>query len=124
MQWNTFASMILGPLPPRQAVYLCLDTECSVVYFGDQGMQAHRNEIRTIPNFKVGGSDLACFCFLHDSERIRREVEDLGASPTAESIRRAVEDKNCACEVHNPSGRCCLPEVSKLIERVTNGDNQ
>ena len=59
---------------------------------------------------------LACYCFQHSRRAIERELRELGMSPTLQSIRIQVQEKNCACEVRSPTGRCCVPQIEELVE--------
>ncbi len=59
---------------------------------------------------------LACYCFGVAEEEL------LGGSPQqavelAASIRRRVFAGECDCRNLNPSGRCCLADVDRLLAR-------
>jgi hypothetical protein len=32
-----------------------------------------------------------------------------------DAIRQRIRSDGCACEVRNPTGRCCLPDVMRLV---------
>ncbi len=116
VKWTTVSAMTSGPVPPRQDLALCCDAECEVVYFGEHGLTLRTNEVRVVPGFKLGAEDLVCYCFLHSREAITTEAEILGESPTLESIRASVKKKECACEVRNPAGKCCLRDVLRVVD--------
>ncbi|MFQ5597995.1 MAG: hypothetical protein ACE5GK_08095 [Nitrospiria bacterium] len=52
-----------------------------------------------------------CYCFDISRAMIRKALERRGQSVFGDRIRREVAAGNCACEIKNPSGRCCLGEV-------------
>ena len=116
VRWTTVAALTLGPVPPRGEFSLCLDTDCDVVYFGGFESPLLVEEVRVLPRFKRGSEGFVCYCFLHTRESVVAETRALGNSPTLESIRNNVKNKGCACEVRNPTGKCCLREIQQIIE--------
>lgn len=58
---------------------------------------------------KAGGSDLVCYCFAITGERA--DAASFGY------VRERVLAGGCACEVKNPSGKCCLPELREAVAR-------
>ncbi len=110
--WNTVAAIARGPVPPRQAFRLCREAGCEVVYYGDAGAVLRTADLGVEPGFK-GGGGLLCYCFLHHRDDLERELAADGRSEILESIERQVRAGNCACEVRNPSGKCCLGEVRR-----------
>jgi len=111
--WRTVAALAVGPIPPRQSYWLCRDPECELVYFGASGVRVSLHDIRVRPGFKSGG-DLLCYCFLFR----RTQLAMATAIPLADRIAALVKDSGCACEVRNPSGKCCLPEVRNLAREL------
>lgn len=118
VKWSTMAALSSGPLPQRQKVALCLDPSCEVVYFGDRDLRLRIDEVKMIPGFKAAGDGTVCYCFLHRREQIARELRHTGRGGIAAGIRNQIVNNNCACEVRNPSGRCCLGEVEAIVKRV------
>ncbi len=55
-----------------------------------------------------------CYCFDISKKMIQEEVEGHGHSVSKVRIRQEVADRNCECDIKNPSGRCCLGEVLML----------
>ncbi len=121
VRWTTLAALANGPIPERQRVWLCTDPDCELVYFGEHGLRLSLADVRVAPGSKIGGSGFACYCFEYSRQAIEDEVHRLGSSPTAEEIRREVQAKNCACEVRNPTGKCCLSEVDELVRATVKG---
>jgi hypothetical protein len=100
--------------------YLFYRTEtCPVVYFSPEGEQAFRvDQIRERVYQKEPESEdvFICYCFRHT-------VEDI-CTASAESRKAILEDINtcinagqCACDLRNPQGSCCLGNVRELINR-------
>lgn len=124
--WKTVAALVVGPVPSRQPFWLCREPGCPVVYFADNpGVVLAVDQLRVRPGFKAGG-DLLCYCFLVGRSDVAREVATSGNSRAAASIAAEVKAGNCACDVRNPSGKCCLPEVRKAAaaERTNPGGHR
>ena len=110
--WHTVAALTVGPVPPKQAFWLCRDPTCEVVYFGSSEALISRRELRTEPDFKAGAEGFVCYCFLHR----RKALAGRGGATVFEEVQRKVKAGDCACEVRNPSGKCCLKDLRRLVE--------
>jgi len=99
--------------------YFCGAPSCDVVYFpsnpdpptfrqGDLlvrvGLKKNRD---TIP---------VCYCFGVTRRDITEEVHQTGNSTIAGRIKAEVKAGNCACEVKNPSGKCCLGDLIRAVQ--------
>ena len=115
VEWLTVASLASGPVPPRQDFWLCRDPDCSVVYFGAEGALRTAEDLHVTPGFKTASDGLVCYCFGHRKEDIARDLDENGETDILESIKSQVQAGNCACEVRNPAGKCCLGEVQRTI---------
>ncbi len=118
VDWTTVAALTLGPVPPRQDFRLCTDPQCEVVYYGSAGAVLRTGDLTVQPGFKTGSDGLVCYCFLHREADIARQLRARGSTDIFDSIQRQVQAGNCACEVRNPSGKCCLGEVQNAIHRL------
>lgn len=110
--------MTSGSLPPRQQIRLCGDPDCPVVYFGDQGVLVTVESVRTVPGFKLSGRGQVCYCFGYTEKEIAGEIRPDEVNRIDEFVRNQIADHNCACDVRNPSGKCCLPEVSRIVKQA------
>lgn len=119
VEWLTVASLASGRVPPRQDFWLCHDPVCSVVYFGAEGAVLAVEDLHVTPGFKTGRDGLVCYCFGHRKEDIARDLAGAGETDILDSIKSEVQAGNCACEVRNPSGRCCLGEVQRTINEMS-----
>lgn len=97
----------------------CGTPSCPVVYYGGDGVVLHQSEVRVPVNAKDAGPDVPlCYCFGHTRRSIAEEIAAHGRSTTSAVIAREIKAGHCACEVKNPSGRCCLGDV-RSYERET-----
>jgi len=60
-----------------------------------------------------------CYCFGFDEADMREEIARMGASAIPQKISAMVKQGLSACEARNPSGACCLGEVTKTVTRLT-----
>ncbi len=101
---------------PNTQYYFCDTSDCEVVYFAlDAEAPRFRREDLMV---RVGAKETAdpipiCYCFGFARHDIWEEIRGTGKSTVAERIAAEVEAGRCACEVKNPSGKCCLGEVTR-----------
>lgn len=57
-----------------------------------------------------------CYCFGFTRKDIANEIAATGGSTVADRITVQVKAGNCACEVKNPSGKCCLGNVVRVSQ--------
>jgi len=103
---------------PKTQYYFCEAQDCDVVYFAlePQALIFRRGDLLV----RVGAKETAgpipvCYCFGFTRKNIQDELVARGRSTIVEEITREVKAGNCACEVKNPSGKCCLGSVRLLI---------
>lgn len=121
VEWRTVAALVTGSVPPQQSFWLCRDPDCDVVYFGDRGATFSTSEVRVVPGFKAGSDGLVCYCFLHRRAEIEEEVKATGSSVILERVKARTRAGECACEVRNPSGRCCLGDLQRHVHLAGKG---
>ncbi len=107
---------------PRARYYFCEDSDCDVIYFPWQS---------DAPTFRkadlcvrVGVKEKSdpipvCYCFGVTRENIEEEIRRSGKSTFAERITAEIQKGNCACEVKNPSGKCCLGKVTRAAQQAS-----
>ncbi|WP_447974472.1 putative iron-sulfur cluster-binding metallochaperone [Nitrospira sp. Kam-Ns4a] len=97
----------------------CETQDCPVVYYGGDGTQFSKDQIRVRVGLKEKQDPVpVCYCLKVTERMIREEIERRGRSTASARIRAAVKAGNCRCEVENPSGRCCLGEVIRAEKRA------
>ncbi len=112
---------------PNTQYYFCDASDCDVVYFAlDPEAPRFRREDLVV---RVGAKETAdpipiCYCFGFTRQDIWDEIRSTGESTVAERIKAEVEAGHCACEVKNPSGKCCLGDATRAAKdglRVVQG---
>ena len=118
VDWTTVAALSCGRVPTRQEFRLCRDPDCQVVYYGSAGTVLAVEDVTVQPGFKDGSDGLICYCFLHHERDLAGQIGSVGRADVFETIKAEVEAGNCACEVRNPAGKCCLGDVQAAIRRA------
>ena len=105
-------------IPPAQ-YYFCESPDCDLVYFPSHGAapRFHRGDLLVRVGVKEKVDPIPiCYCFGVSRKDLWEEVERTGKSTLAENIRAEVKAGNCACELKNPSGKCCLGNVTRIVQ--------
>ena len=109
---------------PDTQYYFCDASDCEVVYFTfDAEAPRFRREDLVV---RVGAKETAdpipiCYCFGFTRQDIWDEIWRTGKSTVAERIAAEVEGGRCACEVKNPTGKCCLGDVTRAAKERLSG---
>lgn len=104
---------------PRTQYYFCESPDCDVVYFALDSQAAifRRGDLVVRVGVKETADPIpVCYCFGFTRKDIENEIAETGRSTIAQRISAEVKAGNCACEVKNPSGRCCLGDVNRAIK--------
>ena len=97
--------------------FFCRTEGCPVVYFSGDGRQVvTRDQVRERVYQKEPQSAavLICYCFQHTVGHLRGGSAD-ARTAILEDIERGVAAGQCACDLRNPQGSCCLGNVRRLI---------
>lgn len=101
--------------------FFCKDADCPVVYFSEDGTQTFtKDQIRERVYQKEPDSDdvFVCYCFRHTPGSIRAELIATGKSAVVEGINAGIQAGQCACDIRNPQGSCCLGNVNAVVKAV------
>lgn len=91
----------------EEQYYFCDDPECEVVYFGLKGSVIKKSELRTKVGIKEkDDSALICYCFGVSKSAAKENAE------IKTYIKQNTKKSLCACDIRNPSGRCCLKDFA------------
>lgn len=118
---------LVGRLPlgmPRTKYYFCEARDCDVVYFAldAQAPIFRRADLLVRVGAKEEGDPIpVCYCFGFTRKDIENEIAETGRSTVADWITAEVKAGNCTCEVKNPSGKCCLGDVTRAVRDCLGG---
>lgn len=102
--------------------FFCRTADCDVVYFSADGAQSFTKEkIRVPVHQKELGDETVpvCYCFRHTLATIRAELLATGQSTVIEEINGGIKAGQCACEIRNPQGSCCLGNVRTVVKQIS-----
>lgn len=96
----------------------CASPECQVVYFSrERSFSTGDLRVRVGLKEKDGPIQL-CYCFGFSEEAAREEIQARGHTAIHQRIAALIRERMCACEERNPSGACCLGEVTQAVKRL------
>ena len=98
----------------------CKTQTCPVVYFSLDGEQIFTVEqVRERVYQKEPDSDdvFACYCFRHTVGELRA-ASTKSRQAMLDDINTGINAGQCACDLRNPQGSCCLGNVRGLIKRL------
>jgi hypothetical protein len=104
---------------PDTPYYFCETRECDVVYFAldSQAPIFRRGDLLIRVGAKEESDPIpVCYCFGFTRKDIEGEIAETGGSTVAERITAEVKAGRCACEVKNPSGKCCLGDIARAVQ--------
>ncbi|MEW6211092.1 MAG: hypothetical protein AB1631_22195, partial [Acidobacteriota bacterium] len=98
----------------------CSDPDCRVVYFTEgQGASFTTDDVRVRVGLKEKEAPIpVCYCFGFYEADIREEIAATGRTTIPQRITALLKEGMCACPARNPSGACCLGEVTKTVKRL------
>ena len=102
--------------------YYCSDADCPVVYFSNEDVPVFEKSDLIV---KVYSKDSAmdvnvCYCFDWTRKRLTDQLNTYGSSTAFDEITEEVKAGRCECEKKNPTGACCLGDISRYTAEVMN----
>ena len=107
---------------PNTQYYFCEAPDCDVVYFASlpKAPIFSRADLLITVGAKQSAPPIPlCYCFGFTQQNIADELAVTGRSTIAETIKAEIKAGNCACEVKNPSGKCCLGNIGRAVKNAT-----
>ncbi len=105
----------------REVEYrFCRTATCPVVYFAPDGQQTFtRDQVRESVYQKTQSDDatLLCYCFGHTVGAVRAMSRSQRAT-VIDDINAGMQAGQCACDLRNPQGSCCLGNVREAIKQL------
>jgi hypothetical protein len=121
----TIKSLLAVPLTEvssGEAYRFCPAPDCPTVYYRADGGQVFGEtdlRERVYQKHVDDPNSVICYCFGHTVGDIRAELAKGAASTIVESIQAGIQAGQCACDIRNPQGHCCLGNVRDLIDRLS-----
>lgn len=91
--------------------YFCSAKICSVGYFSSAGNAISKQHLRI---YQAIQNDALCYCFDIDAIQYLSALKAHRAEPIKDFVMQPTKAGECACEIRNPSGQCCLANFKGL----------
>ena len=122
VQGQTLKSLLSVSLRQVKNVqYLfCRTQTCPVVYYSAEGEQTFTVDAireRVYQKEPEAEEVFICYCFRHTVGELRAASPE-GHSGIIENINSGINAGQCACDLRNPQGSCCLGNVRGMIKRL------
>lgn len=104
----------------------CRTERCPVVYFSPGGAQVFSvDQLRERVHQKEPSADdiPVCYCFRHTAGEVRAASVE-GRRLILADIQAGIDAGQCACDLRNPQGACCLGNVRELMRRSAEEDGR
>ena len=101
--------------------HFCQEPDCPTVYYAADGGQVFDEAAlreRVYQKHPDDDNVLVCYCFQHTIGSIRTELLATGSSTVVDAITAGIQADQCACDIRNPQGICCLGNVHRLVVRL------
>ena len=102
------------------AYRFCRNESCEVVYYSESDDIYSEDDLRERVHQKhPDAADVfVCYCFRHTPASIQRELLLSGTSTVVAQVNAGIGAGQCACEIRNPQGSCCLGNVTATVKRM------
>lgn len=122
VQVQTVRAMLAVSLREVQGQHyrFCATPTCAVVYYDPAaGVAFTTDQLREPVYQKAPERDDVpiCYCFQHTAGSVRSGGKERRAQIVAD-ITAGIQADQCACDLRNPQGACCLGNVRSLIKRL------
>lgn len=105
----------------RDTKYLfCRTQTCPVVYFSanaEQTFTVEQVRERVYQKEPEAEDVLICYCFRYTVDDLRAASSE-ARTTIVDDINTGINAGQCACDLRNPQGSCCLGNVRSMIKRL------
>lgn len=96
----------------------CRTLECSVVYFSEQQV-FQKADMKVRVGIKEHDDPIPlCYCFDYTWDDLSRDLALDGDTDVPKRVKAEVKRGFCACDVKNPSGKCCLGDITRAVQQI------
>jgi hypothetical protein len=93
---------------------------CDVVYFSE-AVSFYKLDLKVRVGFKEQHDPiLLCYCFDYLRSDINCDLALHGETEIPDRVRAEIQRGFCACDVKNPSGACCLGDLTRAMQQIRN----
>jgi Zinc binding domain len=85
--------------------YFCPSKDCAIAYFSSTGNNIPKQQLTTYQDIQ---NDKLCYCFDINASDYLSALSTGNAEAIKNFVIQRTKSGECACEIRNPSGQCCL----------------
>ena len=120
---STLKALLAVPLTELRCPQyrFCPTPGCPLVYFSVDGTQSFgEGQLRERVHQKHPAEEdvFVCYCFRHTVGSIRAELGTTQRSTVVQEVTAGIQAGQCACDIRNPQGNCCLGNVRAIVQRL------
>lgn len=112
-------SEYLKELSSVKDFFYCQTPNCEVIYFKPNEIIIQEHLIKEVGIKEWSSPKTVCYCFNWTKEKISDEIKEFDKTNAIEDISGKMNSAGCDCEHNNPSGKCCLKDVKKVIKELS-----
>ncbi len=97
----------------------CPAQACPIVYFASDGSHTFTTDQlreRVYQKEPEAAEVFVCYCFRHTISEVRAAGAD--AAAIIADVNTGIQAGQCACDLRNPQGSCCLGNLRGLAKRL------
>ena len=113
-------SVSLREVGEKTDYYFCRTKSCPVVYFDDaeeHTFDVDQIRVRVYQKESDNPDALICYCFRHTVEEIKK-ASIARRQAIIDDINTGIKAGQCACDLRNPQGTCCLGNIRSLMRTL------
>ncbi|MBI3327087.1 MAG: hypothetical protein HYZ81_10360 [Nitrospinae bacterium] len=99
----------------------CRTPDCPTVYYSVDGLQRFEEKDvreRVYQKHPTDDAVFVCYCFRHTVGSIEAEFAKTRTSTVVAAITAGIQAGQCACEIRNPQGSCCLGNAGSVAQHL------
>lgn len=119
----TLKALLAVPLTEMRAAdyRFCRTPDCPIVYYSVDGQQQFGEDAlreRVFQKHPSADDVFVCYCFRHTPRAVKAELAATGGSTVVAAITAGIQAGQCACDLRNPQGSCCLGNVRAVLANL------
>ena len=119
----TVKALLAVPLTrvKTSAYRFCPAPGCATVYYRSDGAQVFAEaelRERVFQKHPTDDDVFICYCFRYTVRDVRKAAAKGHDHDIVSAINAGIHAGQCACDIRNPQGTCCLGNVRAAIHRV------
>lgn len=103
---------------PDEDYYICRTSDCSVIFYSNT-KEYLADQVSVPVWYKTYSKEkILCYCSHVTQNDIRRAVTKMQTKNVKQIIKETGAMQNCDCIHKNPTGKCCLSEITNFIDTL------